>query len=68
MTSIASDFFSATSRKMIAGSPVSSAATASGAVWNFFDATPIVASVIVMSLQMPSSWSITNAFGAADWV
>jgi hypothetical protein len=53
---------------MIAGNPVSSAATASGAVWNFFDATPIVASVIVMSLQMPSSSSITNALGAADWV
>ena len=41
--------------------PLSSAATASGAVWNFSDSTPMVASVIAISLQMPSSSSTTKA-------
>ena len=66
MTSIASDFCNATSRKMIAGSSWSSAATASAALWNFFASTPMVASVIMMSWQMPSSSSTTKARGVAD--
>ena len=65
MTSTASDFFNAISRKMRSGTPFSNAAIAEPDVVNVSVSIPTVASIFESSLQMLSSSSITNALGPA---